>query len=820
MSKLFSQRLAEIVSISLAQNELHGIVEILKKLAESVDACGCILWEIDPWADVQSNPPTGKLNVFARWFCPGIEPPLRELHIHNSANGRAIVSEEILSITDMKTDNRTYKDVYSIETAHLTSMCVVPIKFDAEHYNASLSVYRQGEIKPFTEDEQSFIKQIGDLISSLYQAVREKVRHLLLSDTTRILYEAEQRAKANNDSMDVIIEGFKTVCTKVADAFQCIETSLFLKNRFESENQFNLIATTYTDWTDERTIYFPDKKLGLTGWALEYRRRIAIFNLSCFVEDKEKLQKEYNEVQWNDSLDIQSIVKKHFYAPDGHPPPLSFMAVPIIRDEHLLGVIRCCTATKDPWYFAHRQMELLESVATQLHRFWKDWLQYLEEKEDNNMWAAFVEKIRELNDEVKEGFHQAALNEDILFDRILSLAKASITNSDILAVRLYDKKTEELYFAKIIGSTDTPEINAEIEEYRAKRFPIDKTKYANPPLSVLIFEDGKARSIINAEIQRYQPNTFPRTKRILGAPISLQKGLVGVLDIRGISEKPFPAYALRMAQLLGQQLGLYLSLWQSEKQQRQVFEDLWHQLKGSVRHTFTRANGLIHIVRYKQWQPDDYENADDVLTQLIALRGVARKSKRTAINAGVFKELAREGRLEIEQSRMKRLQSNVAYKILYDAGEDTRSAIEEYREITVSVDKSSLAGLESVVVKADLDFFEQAVNCLLDNAGKYSFPETTIKITGGEMMKRGQSFFYILFTNQGLCIRAEEISKITERYYRGLEAKASTGEGSGIGLWVVDHIMKGHGGELEVIPTNKKGTTEVRLLFPIQALAR
>ena len=81
---------------------------------ESVDACGCILWETDPWADTRSDPPTGKLYVFARWFCEEIELPLREIHIHDSANGLAIVSGEIQTIDDMNTDPRTHKDDYSL----------------------------------------------------------------------------------------------------------------------------------------------------------------------------------------------------------------------------------------------------------------------------------------------------------------------------------------------------------------------------------------------------------------------------------------------------------------------------------------------------------------------------------------------------------------------------------------------------------------------------------------------------------------------------------------------------------------------------------
>src|SRR5919205_2129067 len=173
------------------------------------------------------------------------------MDIANSVNGLAIASGELLTVSDMKKDPRTYKDEYSIETADLTSMCIVPIKFDAEHFNASLCLYRQGEIKPFSEQEQQFIERVGMLIPALYQATRDKVRRSVLQDLTEILEETDQKAKANNNDAAIITNGLKQVCQKVADTFGCIEASLFLENRFETEGQFGLVATSFEDWTDE-----------------------------------------------------------------------------------------------------------------------------------------------------------------------------------------------------------------------------------------------------------------------------------------------------------------------------------------------------------------------------------------------------------------------------------------------------------------------------------------------------------------------------------------------------------------------------------------
>ena len=69
-------------------------------------------------------------------------------------------------------------------------------------------------------------------------------------------------------------------------------------------------------------------------------------------------------------------------------------------------------------------------------------------------------------------------------------------------------------------------------------------------------------------------------------------------------------------------------------------------------------------------------------------------------------------------------------------------------------------------------------------------------------------------TNEGLEVKREEASKLKQRGYRADQAIWVTGEGSGIGLWIVDEIMKAHGGRLAITPT-QNGVTDVRLVFTV-----
>jgi signal transduction histidine kinase len=64
-----------------------------------------------------------------------------------------------------------------------------------------------------------------------------------------------------------------------------------------------------------------------------------------------------------------------------------------------------------------------------------------------------------------------------------------------------------------------------------------------------------------------------------------------------------------------------------------------------------------------------------------------------------------------------------------------------------------------------------------------------------------------------LPIKSNETALCKQREWRSELAESVTSEGSGIGLWIVDEIMKAHGGYLEIVPTTENNQTEVKLIF-------
>ncbi len=826
MKSLVEEHFPAIVKKALEQEHLSGIVTILQQIAKSVDACGCVLWQADPWTELGLNPSEGHLFASASWFEQDIEPlNLKKLPVASEV-GRAIETRKTRNVPNLRDSKYAHQDDRINDVMKLTSMCAVPIKFDEskEYPDASISVSRRDVIRPFNKAEQAFVEKIAHLVPSLYRALRNRVSRNLITEINDLLVDSEKNYKTSPDPRDQVHDGLAKICKSVAKAFNCVETSIFLENRLQAPGVYRRYATTYEDWSGARDEYHAVKEHGLTGWVLSEKEPVRIFDLGTFVEDKKKWENEYNGIQWNDSLNIKNQARSLLGYSDEklELPPLSFMAVPVERDDKLLGVIRCCMPTKPPWVFTDRESRLLGLVASQVSSFWNDWLQHQESNAENESWNHLVHGISELNETVKNSFAHSNLEEDRLYSSILHLAKKVIAGSDMLDIRLHDDSKKELYFAAHDGSAWNKGSKTAREQRMKRRF---STQQEIPEgnkrlIGVQVFKDGRPREVVDAQAEGYVSTTFPETRRILVAPIGYQKKNIGVLDIRGTGDKPFAPYALFIAELLGRQLGLYLSLWKSDKLQQQVFADTWHQLKSPVRHTLARASSLL-----RRFNNEDVklfsvapELAFSLEDRLRKLRGVARKTNKVLMNAGIFTELATNGFLAPAKSK-RRLLSDELIKMLIEVSADTVLLLETFRNIRFDIVRNSFSelDLEGRIVLVNSDYLEQALNCIIDNAGKYSFSNTKFVVSGSVIRLERKEYFKILIENRGLAIGADEVPLLNERNYRGQLARVSTGEGSGIGLWVTDHIMRNHGGVLLISPTSTlTGITQVALLFPFE----
>jgi two-component system phosphate regulon sensor histidine kinase PhoR len=118
-------------------------------------------------------------------------------------------------------------------------------------------------------------------------------------------------------------------------------------------------------------------------------------------------------------------------------------------------------------------------------------------------------------------------------------------------------------------------------------------------------------------------------------------------------------------------------------------------------------------------------------------------------------------------------------------------------------------------VEIDEDAVEQAIENLLANAMKYSGDSHDIDVRVG----RANGHVCVSVSDQGIGISRREQKKIFRKFYRVDSGLGGGPQGCGLGLAIVDHTMRGHGGFVRVDSELARGST-FTLHFPIPAGSR
>ncbi|MEO1259128.1 MAG: HAMP domain-containing sensor histidine kinase [Bacteroidota bacterium] len=93
-------------------------------------------------------------------------------------------------------------------------------------------------------------------------------------------------------------------------------------------------------------------------------------------------------------------------------------------------------------------------------------------------------------------------------------------------------------------------------------------------------------------------------------------------------------------------------------------------------------------------------------------------------------------------------------------------------------------------------------NNLVDNAVKYSEGQPIINI-GLDFNGHNAS---ITFTDQGVGISNEDKKKVLEKFYRAGNEETRKTKGTGLGLFIVDQIVKAHNGHVNILDNQPQGT--------------
>ncbi|MFN7961900.1 MAG: GAF domain-containing protein [Thermoanaerobaculia bacterium] len=786
---------------------------MLRLLVTKVRAYGAILWE-------ESDPGEGgegketSLYVLSQWF------PTSQCVIHNlpldSLTGDAIASGRPVNVPDWRQYPRTFRSHPFLDEHGIGSLCSIPLLY-ADGKRGALNFYRQA-VDRFTPSEQQLLEKAARLLPGLYQALVHRFGFDLLGQAAKVLLGAAvAEATAAPAAQSAAIGCLEEFCLLLAQAFGALEVSLVLENDWEHPGRFPVVAATW-----ERCKAWPaferGKGQGVTGWVIDNDESQRIFNLASLT-GKTTRRGRRPPRPLKRLLEQLVVAAQETLKEDLDPtiPALSCIVSPVRGGGRVLGALRCSILRRDPFLFARRELVLLELLASQVGSFWLNAMKHAESLRENESWKSLVESVGSLNHFVYSELKGARADEHSVFERALKVVGSAISGAEILDIRLIDPTGQFLYFFHTAGEAWTQGDPDLVARRKDRKFPLGPGKpqsagaYAVQHRDVYVMEDVTR--------DPYYNEIFPNTRRMIIAPIRVEDEIYGVLDIRGTGPRPFHRDAKLMADLLGRQLGLYHYLGTSltqlrkaesklsasvdvlklrRKKEAQTFEDFAHQLKGSLHMAHWRARAAL----------DEDPLSPRHKRGLRAIRGQCGKARRATHSMAFFADLVAEREPEV---RLQRLETGNLVRMLIEAADDQQSLLDPDLNLRFDIVRDSFGVLGTVAVNADIGLLEQAVGNLLDNAAKYSQPRTAVVVYGG---RTGSDRFHISVQNKGLPIRPSEVSRLKERGFRSEEAQLVTGEGSGIGLWIVDHIMRAQGGELIVQPTAPSGLNEVKLVLP------
>jgi two-component system OmpR family sensor kinase len=210
----------------------------------------------------------------------------------------------------------------------------------------------------------------------------------------------------------------------------------------------------------------------------------------------------------------------------------------------------------------------------------------------------------------------------------------------------------------------------------------------------------------------------------------------------------------------------------------------------------------------------------ELRTPITAIRGFSELHRQGAVAEGApTKELI--GRIENESKRMGSLVEDLLLLARLDQSREMESKpVDLAKVVSDAVISARAAGPDHPVIfqepegdfytLGDVDRIHQVVANLLANARAHTPSGTQITVS----INQEKDGIKIAVADNGPGLSEDVQAKIFERFYRAdTSRKRTDGEGSGLGLSIVDAVMRAHGGTVSVDSKIGAGAT-FTLFFP------
>ena len=261
--------------------------------------------------------------------------------------------------------------------------------------------------------------------------------------------------------------------------------------------------------------------------------------------------------------------------------------------------------------------------------------------------------------------------------------------------------------------------------------------------------------------------------------------LTGSVSRRGPSDlRPLAApVPIEMAPLVSSLNSLMTRLQKSLSRSEDFIAEAAHRVRTPMAIVRTQAEVILRRVKKE-------ENRQAVREMIRAVDESSRTAGQLLDHAMVS---VRTDNLARESIQLDELIVDVANRL---------HPISELRDLEIVAKK-----LERTKIQGDPILVQNAIQNVLDNAVKYTDADTEITV----QLDHSEGFAHIHVRDEGSGFDATEIDRLLQRFERGRNADRIVG--SGLGLTIVDDIMRAHRGHITL--TNNSGAGAcVTLSFP------
>jgi signal transduction histidine kinase len=600
-----------------------------------------------------------------------------------------------------------------------------------------------------TGDSFDTVVELLDVLPALCAALRERRCLALVRRCNDIFQEAEVESARRLVDSQNLSHHLGRVCAVVADALSCREVTVFLREPGSPDGTFPLVASSLSGDLPGS----PARTgVGLIGRTIEYGRPL---------------------VAPRDDASSGGTV----------------MAAPLMDGNQVTGAIACAGTHGPPFHFTQSDVSALRLIAPHVAQYWRNWLHRRTISVENQSWLLLAAGVTAFNRLASEQLARPDPDDQRVYGSAMQILEDVIP--DCVGCDVHRAGS---------GRSGATRLNLAQSSAATGSGP--------RPFALSVLQSGRQRATTDPD-DLAREGVDPGAGWLTSTPIHVSGQPYGVLGVFGHGAT-VPANALQVCEIIGDQLGLYLHLRQALQRlqetrgklqdtlrsQAEALEDLEHQLGGPLLVATERADFIIHHGRVDSRTE----------SQLRAVRGLCRKAMRVAMSAGVFAALSKG---TPPTPKLELLSVDDLLRLLISGADDAQLLSNPRRRIRFEVERDGIRALGRRLIKADRSFVEQCVGNLLDNAAKYSYEDTVVNVCG----ELDDDTFAVTVVSTGLPVTPSDAGLCLRRNWRGSAARVATGEGSGLGLWIADHLMRSMKGTVRVRPA--QDTTTVLLTFPL-----